>query len=80
MPSAVQCQQKEMCQLHSSKLGGSAQGSSASPHWHETWGSPWPYDMKHVLKEVIALEEEITHYLPRGRERSVPMPARFYCL
>lgn len=68
MPSSVQCQQKDMCQLHGSKLGGSAQGSTASPHWHETWGSPRPKDMKHVLKEVIVLEEEIAHYLPMGAQ------------
>lgn len=67
MPSAVQCQQKEKCQLHGSKLGGSAQGSTASPHWHETWGSPWP-NKKHVLKEVIVLGEEIAHYLPMGAQ------------
>lgn len=68
MPSAVLCQQKEMCQLHGSKLGGSAQGSTASPPWHEIWSSLWPNDMKHVLKEVIVLEEEITHYLPMGAQ------------
>lgn len=68
MPSALQYQQEEMCQLHGSKLGVSAQGSSASPHWHKNCSSPWPNDMKHVFKEVIVLEEEITHYLPVGAQ------------
>lgn len=65
MPSAMQHQQKETRQLHSSKLGCSPQGSTTSPRYHEAWGSAWPNDIRHVLlEEEIVLEEEIAQYLP----------------
>lgn len=65
MSSAVQCQQKDV-PAPRFKAGWVSPGQHCLSSLARDLGQP--KDMKHVLKEVIVLEEEIAHYLPMGAQ------------